>query len=131
MMPAVLALVAAAPCIYWTQGIDSRPALEAAGVTRLCVAPEQVETWRKAGFTVTGMTESEFAAREALPTPGVTARPGVASPTRAPWIVATGWHALRSPGSKYSYTAAAGKAALALAEAFAYGLDAVLKIDPA
>jgi hypothetical protein len=131
MMPAVLALVAAAPCIYWTQGIESRAALEAAGITRLCVAPEVVDTWRKAEFTVTAMSETEFAGREALPTPGVTARPGVASPTRAPWIVASGWRAMRAPGSKYSYTVPAGKAALALAEAFVYGMDAVLKIDPA
>ena len=43
MLPAVLALVAAAPCIYWTQGIESRATLEAAGITRLCVAPEQAE----------------------------------------------------------------------------------------
>jgi hypothetical protein len=131
MMPAVIALVAAAPCIYWTQGIESRSTLEAAGITRVCVAPDQAETWRKAGFTVTAVSESEFAAREALPTPGVTARPGVASPTRAPWIVASGWHAARAPASKYTYTTAAGKAALAIAEAFVYGIDAVLKIDPA
>lgn len=131
MLPAVLAVVAAAPCIYWTQGIESRATLEAAGVTRLCVAPEQAETWRKAGFTVTAVSESEFSGRETLPTPGVTARPGVASPTRAPWIVASGWHAMRAPAAKYSYTVTAGKAALALAEAFVYGMDAVLKIDPA
>jgi hypothetical protein len=131
MLPAVLALVAAAPCIYWTQGIESRASLEAAGITRLCVPPEQVDTWRKAGFSVTAVSDTELAGREALPTPGVTARPGVASPTRAPWIVASGWQAMRAPGAKYSYSVPAGKAALALAEAFAYGMDAVLKIDPA
>ena len=129
--PALLALVAAVPCIYWTQGIDSRPALESAGIKRLCVPPDQVETWRKAGFTVTSVTDADFAAREALPAPGTTARPGVASPTRAPWIVASGWRFMRAPAVKYSYAVPAGKATLALAETFAYNADAVLKIDPA
>src|SRR5262249_13063212 len=54
-----------------------------------------------------------------------------ASPTRAPWIVASGWRFMRNPGRKYVYDVPAGKAALAAAEAFAYGADAVLKIDPA
>jgi hypothetical protein len=129
--PALFALVAAVPCIYWTQGIESRPALESAGIKRVCVPADQVENWRKAGFTVTAVTDTDFAAREALPAPGTTARPGVASPTRAPWIVASGWRFMRAPAVKYSYTVPAGKAAFALAEAFAYRADAVLKIDPA
>src|SRR5262245_38991385 len=58
-------------------------------------------------------------------------RAGIASPTRAPWIDANGWRFLRRPDAKYVYTVPAGKAALAAAEAFAYGVDAALKIDPA
>ena len=131
MTPIVLVLIAAVPCIYWTQGIDTRPTLESAGIKRLCVPPDQVETWRKAGFNVTAVNDSDFAAREALPVPGTTPRPGVASPTRAPWIVASGWRVMRTPTGKYSYTVPAGKGALALAEAAAYGADALVKIDPA
>ena len=130
MTPAVLVLVASAPCVYWTQGIESRPALEGAAITRLCVPPDQVDTWRRAGFTVSPVTEAELAAREALPTPGVTARAGLASPTRSPWIVANGWRFMRAPAAKYVFTVPAGKGALAAAEAFAYGADAVLKVDP-
>jgi hypothetical protein len=130
LTPAVLVLLASAPCVYWTQGIESRPALEAAAITRLCVPPDQVDTWRRAGFTVSPVTEAELAAREALPTPGVTARAGLASPTRSPWIVANGWRFMRAPAAKYGYTVPAGKGALAAAEAFAYGADAVLKVEP-
>jgi hypothetical protein len=128
---AVLVLLASAPCVYWTQGIESRGALEAAAIKRLCVPPDQIDTWRRAGFTVSPITEAELAAREALPTPGVTARAGLASPTRSPWIVANGWRFMRAPAAKYVYTVPAGKGALAAAEAFAYGADAVLKVDPA
>jgi hypothetical protein len=131
MTPAVLVLLGAAPCLYWTQGIESRPALESAGIKRLCVPPDQAETWRRAGFTVSPITETELAARDALPTPGVTARAGLASPTRSPWIIANGWRFMRTPAPKYVYTLPAGKGALAAAEAFAYGADAILKVDPA
>ena len=112
MTSLILLLLAALPCI-WTQGAN-RAALEAAGIKRFCA-----------------LTEAELAAREALPTPGVTARAGLASPTRSPWIVANGWRFTRHPAMKYVYDVPAGKAALATAEAFAYGADAAIKIDPA
>ncbi len=119
------------PCVYWSEGVESRAKLEAAAIKRLCVAPEKVDAWRAAGFSVSPMTEAELASREALPTPGVTARAGLASPTRSPWIVANGWRFTRHPGTKYVYDLPAAKATLAAAEVFAYGADAVLKIDPA
>jgi hypothetical protein len=131
MMPAVLVLLASAPCVYWTQGIESRAALQSAAIKRLCVPPDQADSWRQAGFTVRSITEAELAAREALPTPGVTARAGLASPTRSPWIVANGWRFMRTPAAKFVYTVPAGKGVLAAAEAFAYGVDAILKVDPA
>jgi hypothetical protein len=131
MTPAVLVLLASAPCVYWTQGIDSRPALDSAAIKRVCVPPDQAEPLRRAGFTVSPVTDAELAAREALPTPGVTARAGLASPTRSPWVVANGWRFTRAPGAKYVYTVPAGKGALAAAEAYAYGADAILKVDSA
>jgi len=107
-----LLLVALLPCVHLAPGADGRAALEAAGISRVCA-------------------DGDLARREALPTPGTTPRPGVASPTRAPWIVANGWRFMRRPESKYVYDVPAGKAPLAAAEAFAYGADAALKIDRA
>jgi hypothetical protein len=127
----LLVLLLSVPCVYWTQGIESRAVLDAAAIERLCVAPEGVETWRAAGFEVSPITEAELASREVLPTPGITARAGLASPTRSPWIVANGWRFTRHPATKYLYDVPAGKAALAAAEAFAYGSDAILKVDAA
>jgi hypothetical protein len=127
-MTPVLVILLSLPCVYWTEGIDSRATLEAAGVKRVCVAPEQVEAWRAAGFSASPLTEKDLAAREALLTPGTTARPGVASPTRSPWINASGWRFTRNPSQKFAYDLPPGKGALAAAEAFAYGADAVLKV---
>jgi hypothetical protein len=130
-MTTLLLLVASLPCVYWTLGIETRATLEAAAIKRLCVPPERADSWRAAGFTVTPVSEAELASREALPAPGIASRAGLASPTRSPWIVANGWRFARHPGAKYVYDVPAGKAALAAAEAFAYGADVVLKIDPA
>jgi hypothetical protein len=130
MTPVLAFVLATAPCVYWTQGVESRATLEAAGIKRICVAPERADGWKAAGFTVTPVTDADLSARESLPVPGVAARAGVASPTRAPWIVASGWRFTRRPAAKYVYEVPAGKAALAAAEAYAYGADVVLKIDP-
>jgi hypothetical protein len=131
IVPLIVALVLSVPCVYWTQGVTSRPAVEDAGLKTFCVPADQADLWRAAGVRVTPISDAEFSAREALPSPGVTARAGVASPTRAPWINANGWRFARQPAKKYSYSPTAGAAALAAAEAYAYGADAILRIDPA
>jgi len=110
-MTTLLVLALSVPCSYATDGA-ARTKLEAAGVKRICAAVD-------------------LAGRESLPAPGTAPRPGLASPTRAPWVVANGWRFLRDPARKYVYDAAPGKAALEAAEAFAYGADAVVKIDAA
>ncbi len=123
-------LLAALPCLFWSSGIESAPSLKSAGIQRLCVPPDQAEAWRQAGFLAFPLDESQRASREALPAPGIRPRVDRASPTRSPWVWASGWRFLRTPAGAYSYELPAGKAALAAAEAFAYGTDAVLKVDP-
>jgi hypothetical protein len=126
-----LVLLLALPALYWPQGVESAPALKRAGIERLCVPPESAEAWRQAGFTVIAVSPADLVAREKLSPPGIAGRADVASPTRSPWVFASGWRFLRNPTGKYLYDLPAGKAALAAAEAFAYGADAVLKIDAA
>jgi hypothetical protein len=109
---ALLLFVLSLPCVYVPPRIASRATVEAAGITELC-------------------SDADLASREAVPAPGTAPRAGVASPTRAPWIVANGWRFMRRPGSRYVYDTPAGKAVLAAAEAFAYGADAALRIDRA
>ena len=68
--------------------------------------------------------------RETVPEPRINPKVQVASATRAPWIVANGWRFSRNPGGEYWYELPAGKAVLAMAEAFAYGVDAGFQINP-
>ena len=51
-------------------------------IKRLCVAPEQADAWRAAGFAVSPITTAELGSREALPVAGRRAarRPGLADP---------------------------------------------------
>jgi hypothetical protein len=122
-------------CLYWPHGEDTAPALKEAAIDRLCVPPDRVESWRLRAFEATPLSPDELSSREALPVPGITRRADLASATRSPWVVANGWRFMRKsvpsgvPG-RYKYDLPAGKAAIAAAEAFAYGADAVLTIDP-
>jgi hypothetical protein len=124
-------LLASLPTVFWSGGLEGAPALRRAGIERLAVPPAEVEAWRKAGFSAVALTPAAFAAREKLLRPGLLVRPDLASATRSPWIFANGWRFLRRPTGQYAYDLPAGAAALAAAEAAAYGADAVLKVDSA
>jgi hypothetical protein len=110
-----LLVLASLSCLCWTHSVGT----------------QAVQNRTSLRFSPTALTAAELTSREALPTPGVTARAGLASPTRSPWIVANGWRMTRHPAAKYRYDVPAGKATLAAAEVLAYDADAVVKMDPA
>jgi hypothetical protein len=126
----LLLWLASLPCLYWTQGVETAPALKTAGIARVCVPPAQVAAWKDAGLAAVPMSEGELETRDVVPVPGIRARADRASPTRSPWVNTNGWRYLRQPAGEYTYEVPAGKAALAAAEAYVYGIDAVLRIDP-
>jgi len=61
--------------------------------------------------------------------PKVLYRANEASATRAPWLQANGWRILRSPGRTFVYRVKGPSAALAAAEAFAFGARALISTD--
>jgi hypothetical protein len=66
-----------------------------------------------------------------LEVPRVQYRPNEASATRSPWIDANGWRIIREPGRSFVYHVPGEAAALATAEAFTYGTDALIATDAA
>ena len=123
-------LAALLPGLYWDQGTDTAAQLKAGGIVRLYVPPGSEEAWRSAGFHADAFTP--VAPRcEAAEAPKVELRMDVASATNAPWIDANGWRFQRKAGGIWCYRTPAGAAALAAAEAYAYGVDAVIQPDPA
>jgi hypothetical protein len=119
------------PLIYWTGGIETAESLRQAGIERIAAPQDNAEAWRRAGFEVVAISPAEFERREKLLTPRVAGRADVASATRRPWIDANGWRFVRNPAGEFYYDLPQGKAAMAIAEAFAYNADAILKVDPA
>jgi len=124
-------LLASLPLLYWPHGPETAAALKQAGIERLAVPPEQAASWQQAGFSVVAMAEAERAGRTRLPPPGIEPRARRVSATQSPWVTSNGWRFLRGQQGKYLYELPAGRAALAAAEAFAYGADALLEIDSA
>ena len=61
-----------------------------------------------------------------LPSPGVQYRVNVASASRRPWVDANGWRIERAPERTYFYDVAENAAALACAEAYAWGAKALV-----
>jgi hypothetical protein len=127
---AAAAVPAAAPLIYWTAGIETAESLKQAGIELIAAPADKAEAWRNAGFKVVAVNSAELNRREKLLTPRVAGRANVASATRRPWVDANGWRFVRNPAGKFYYELPQGKAAMAIAEAFAYKADAILKIDP-
>jgi len=140
-MTALLALTAAAwlhagaapsaPCLFWPRTVeDTPPAFRSGEITPLCVPPELVDAWRATGVDTVPLSAADLAASEAAVTPGIERRPDLVSATRSPWVNANGWRFDRQPGRRYRYDVQPAAAPLAAAEAFAYGAQAVLAVDP-
>jgi hypothetical protein len=119
------------PYIYWPYGIETAEAVKRAGIKQISVPPEEAKAWLAAGFSIIPTSYLRIEKREKLFVPGIVRRANIASSTARPWIDANGWRFMRNSVGKFYYELPSGKGALAAAEAFAYRVDAVLKIDQA
>jgi hypothetical protein len=126
----LLLFLATLPSLYWSQPVETAPAVRQAGIERLCVPPEVAPAWQAAGLAVVPLGEKARAQRTSVKAPGIVARADQASASRRPWLDANGWRFLRAPAGRWWCDAPAGRAALAAAEAFAFGADEVLAIEP-
>lgn len=120
------------PVLYWQGGIETARMLNEAEVTQIAVPSAVAGEWRKAGFKVLEVSRQDLERREKLIVPRLAGRTDVASATQRPWIDLNGWRFVRKPTGKFLYdlgAKGAGQAALAIAEAFAYQADAIIKID--
>ncbi len=124
-------MLALLPGLFWTGAPDTAAALRRAGIEQFCAPPAQVASWTQAGFSVAPLTDAELHSRIELSSPGIDRKVTVASATTAPWVDANGWRIRRKPDGEFYYEPGAGAGALAAAEAFAFGANAILKIDPA
>lgn len=115
----VLALAVVLPVLYWNGGPETAGALKQAGIAAIEVAPERVAEWRgAAGIEVKAPTGQPGVK---LGAPGVNYRIDEASASTAPWVDTNGAKILRHPGALFVYEVEGKTAALAAAEAYAFG----------
>src|SRR5580658_3959653 len=115
------------PTLFWDRPVETADTLHKAGIERFCVPAGREQAWRKVGFSATAFDRGR--ATQAI-APKVEYHMDVASATRVPWVDANGWRFEREPGRSFFYDAPAGSAALAAAEAFAYGVEAAIRAAP-
>jgi hypothetical protein len=124
-------LLAAAllPRLFVDAGPESAPKLKEAGIQAIAVPAAQSGAWSGvAGITVEGV---DPAGAVKLLAPSVDYRANQGSATRAPWINSNGWRYLRQPGALFVYDVKGAQAALAAAEAFVFGGNAIIRSDDA
>ncbi len=115
------------PTLFWDRPIETADTLRKAGIERLYVPAGREQAWRKQGFAASPFDRAR-AAQAVAPT--VEYHMDVASATRVPWVDANGWRFEREPGRSFFYDAPPGSAALAAAEASAYGVEAAIRAAP-
>jgi hypothetical protein len=125
----MLLFLAALPALFWDGAPDTAPALREAGIKQVLVSKQQLPAWKSSGGITAEAADLEGATK--LLTPTVNYRMNEASATNAPWLVANGWKFIRRPQMRYYYDVAGKPAALAAAEAFTYGANAMIRTDAA
>jgi hypothetical protein len=125
----MLLLLAALPALFWDGAADTAPALRDAGINRILVPAARLASWKSVGGIAAEAADLEGAVKLLPPT--VNYRMDEASATRAPWLAANGWRFIRRPDGRFYYDVTGKQAALAAAEAFCYGANAIIRTDAA
>jgi hypothetical protein len=125
----MLLWLAALPALFWDGAADTAPALRDARINRILVPAAQLASWQSVRGISAEAADLEGAVK--LPPPTVNYRIDEASATRAPWLVANGWRFIRRPEDRFYYDVTGKQAALAAAEAFCYGANAMVRTDAA
>ena len=123
----LLLLFGLVPSLFWPGATGTAPKLQQAGITHIAVPASQANLWKKvSGISVETVDLNQTVK---LPSPGVSFHMSEASASRVPWISSNGARIMRQPDAHFSYDVKGNTAALAAAEAFAYGSAAVVETD--
>jgi len=126
----MLLLVAAVlPRLFWDAGPETAPALQEAKIERIAIPATRAEVWKGVSGIAVEVADPEKAIK--LVAPSVDYRANQGSASRAPWLNSNGWQFVREPQGRFVYDVKGAQAALAAAEAFAYGANALIRSDAA
>lgn len=125
----MLLLLAALPALFWDGAADTAPALRDAGIKQILVPAARLASWKNVDGITAEAGDPQSATKLLAPT--VNYRMNEASATNSPWVVANGWKVIRRPQGRFYYDVTGKQAALAAAEAFCYGANAMIRTDAA
>lgn len=125
----MLLLLAALPTVFWDAPPDTAQSLRDAGIERIVVPAEQIAKWQ--GVTGITVERGDKAGTIVLKPPAVNYRINQGGATRAPWLVANGGNFVRTPRARFYYEVKGSQSATAAAEAFMYGVPAMIQSDAA
>jgi hypothetical protein len=125
----MLLLLAALPTLFWDGAADTAPALRDAGIHQILVPAARLASWKGATGIAAEAADPQGAVKVMAPL--VNYRMDEASATRAPWVIANGWRFIRRPQGRFYYDVTGKQSALAAAEAFCYGANAMIRTDAA
>ena len=124
-----LLLLILLPGVFWDAAPATADSLREAGITKIAVPPAMESQWEgQAGISVEAV---DLSSRTVLKPPAVQMRMSQASATRSPWIDTNGSQFIKEPGRRYYYKVEGETAAIAAAEAFVFGADALVQTDAA
>ena len=126
-MMAAFLLALLLPGVYWDFGPDTAAALKQAGISRIAVPASREASWK--GQSGVSVEVVDISSAVKLITPGVKMRLNTTSATRSPWVESNGWQLIRESRGRYYYDAPGAASALAAAEAFVYGANALVHTD--
>lgn len=124
-MTKILLFAAVLPGLFWRYDTNTSEQVKSANLPRVYVPDGAVAEWRQRGVEVEPAQALKSYVR--VPAPTAQMRVDVASATSVPWIEANGWRFLRGVNKALYENVPAGRGALATAEAYAYGVDAVIE----
>jgi hypothetical protein len=124
-------LLAAAllPRLFWDAGPEIAAKLKEAGIQTIAVPAAQSAAWKSAaGIQV---ETADVAGAVKLVAPSVDYRANQGSASRSPWLNSNGWRFIRQPQQVFVYDVKGPQGALAAAEAFLFGGNALIRSDEA
>lgn len=122
-----LLLLLLVPGVFWDGAPATVDSLRQAGITKISVPPAMESQWKgQSGISVEAV---DLSSRTLLKSPAVQMRMNEASATRSPWIDTNGSQFIKEPGGQYYYKVEGETAAIAAAEAFVFGVDALVQTD--
>lgn len=124
-------LLAAAllPRLFVDAGPESAPKIKEAGIQAVAVSAAQSAAWKGVEGIKIEIIDAARAVKLRPPTVDYRANQGSAS--RAPWINSNGFRYLRQPQAVFLYDVKGAQAAIAAAEAFMFGGNALIQSDEA